>query len=96
MVINSITIKSNDTSHGELFEEFIAAPDTTPLNLPLYNDGGPSTVEIHVKEEDAALAQFWNIQVDVTDAEKVTLILKNKDGTNVTVIEVILTKNRVD
>lgn len=88
MEINQITVMSNDTQSGQPYEEYFG--EVAPMNLPLYNGGGPSTVEIHVKEEGTAAAQFWNVQVDVENAQEVILVLKDENGNNVSTIKVMI------
>ena len=81
---------SNHTQSGQPYEEYFG--ESAPLDLPLYNNGGPSTVKMHVKEEGTPDAQFYTIQVDVEDAQEVTLVLKDENDNDVLTITVLLFK----
>ena len=80
-VVDAINILTNHTLNEQgTFEEYMDNPHTQPLDLQLYNNGEPVTVDVFLTEPGMPSVRFYNVKISVTEAEHVTLSLMFNNG----------------
>ena len=90
-MIDGISVLTNHTLHEASFEEYVENPHVEPLDIYLNNNGQPVTVDVFLKDSDAAPVRFYNTKITVTEAESVTLSLMYNNG-SVSSIRKVITK----
>ena len=89
--VDSYNITSNDMETGTVVVE---NPKQTMLDLPLYNPSGTVTFEVFVKPPFTPQAQFYTIELMVSDAASVKIMLKKNGGVTVKTLQVSAKKSR--
>ena len=89
--VDSYNITSNDMETGTVT---VDNPKQTMLDLPLYNPSGTVTFEVFVKPPFTPQAQFYTIELMVSDAASVKIMLKKNGGVTVKTLQVSAKKKQ--